>query len=129
MLIAAASVAPVTAAPPAPGFPDADSETWVSALGGAAGPARDAAVARLHALLLRAGATRTAPRGTRVDVDDLATQAAVRVELREDRQERVVRGLGCEVIDVHARAAPAQLEPRRAQQQRVQARDGRVTRR
>ena len=76
MLIPAASVAPVTAAPPAPGFPDADSETWVAALGGAAGPARDAAVARLHALLLRAARFELRRRGTRVDVDDLATQAA-----------------------------------------------------
>ena len=76
MLIPAASVAPVTAAPPPPGFPDADSETWVVALGGAAGPARDAAVARLHALLLRAARFELRRRGTRVDVDDLATQAA-----------------------------------------------------
>ena len=76
MLIPAASVAPVTAAPPPPGFPDADSETWVIALGGAAGPARDAAVARLHALLLRAARFELRRRGTRVDVDDLATQAA-----------------------------------------------------
>ena len=76
MLIPAASVAPVTAATPPPGFPDADSETWVIALGGAAGPARDAAVARLHALLLRAARFELRRRGTRVDVDDLATQAA-----------------------------------------------------
>ena len=76
MLSPAASVAPVTAAPPPPGFSDADSETWVSTLGGAAGPARDAAVARLHALLLRAARFELRRRGTRVDVDDLATQAA-----------------------------------------------------
>jgi RNA polymerase sigma-70 factor (ECF subfamily) len=76
MLTPAASVAPVTAALPPPGFPDADSETWVIALGGAAGPARDAAVARLHALLLRAARFELRRRGTRVDVDDLATQAA-----------------------------------------------------
>ena len=76
MLSPAASVAPVTAAPPPPGFSDADSETWVAALGGAAGPARDAAVARLHALLLRAARFELRRRGTRVDVDDLATQAA-----------------------------------------------------
>ena len=76
VLSPAASVAPVTAAPPPPGFPDADSETWVIALGGAAGPARDAAVARLHALLLRAARFELRRRGTRVDVDDLATQAA-----------------------------------------------------
>ena len=76
MLTPAASVAPVTAALPPPGFPDADSETWVSTLGGAAGPARDAAVARLHALLLRAARFELRRRGTRVDVDDLATQAA-----------------------------------------------------
>jgi RNA polymerase sigma-70 factor (ECF subfamily) len=76
VLSPAASVAPVTAAPPPPGFPDADSETWVTALGGAAGPGRDAAVARLHALLLRAARFELRRRGTRVDVDDLAIQAA-----------------------------------------------------
>src|SRR5262249_30384810 len=76
VLIPAASVAPVTAAPPPPGFPDADSETWIAVLGGTPGATRDAAVARLHALLLRAARFELRRRGTRVDVDDLAIQAA-----------------------------------------------------
>jgi RNA polymerase sigma-70 factor (ECF subfamily) len=76
VLSVAASVAPVTAAAPAPDFPDADSETWIAALGGAPGPGRDAAVARLHALLLRAARFELRRRGTRVDVEDLAHQAA-----------------------------------------------------
>jgi RNA polymerase sigma-70 factor, ECF subfamily len=76
MLSATASVAPVTAAQSAPGFPDGDSETWVAALGGAPGPSRDAAVARLHALLLRAARFELRRRGAHADVDDLAVQAA-----------------------------------------------------
>src|SRR5690349_15385989 len=43
-----ASVGGVSAAHPAPAFPDADSTAWVAALGGT-GPARDSAVERLHA--------------------------------------------------------------------------------
>jgi RNA polymerase sigma-70 factor (ECF subfamily) len=76
VLTAAASVAPVTAARPAPRFPDGDSETWVAALGGATGPARDAAVARLHALLLRAARFELRRRGAHADLEDLAHQAA-----------------------------------------------------
>jgi RNA polymerase sigma-70 factor (ECF subfamily) len=76
VLSPAASVAPVTAAAPAPGVPDPASETWIAALGGPPGPVRDAAVARLHALLLRAARFELRRRGTRVDVDDLAVQAA-----------------------------------------------------
>ena len=76
MLSATASVAPVTAAQPAPGFPDGDSETWVALLGGATGPGRDAAVARLHALLLRAARFELRRRGTHTDLEDLAVQAA-----------------------------------------------------
>jgi RNA polymerase sigma-70 factor, ECF subfamily len=76
VLTPTASVAPVTAAQPPPGFPDTDSESWVTALGGAPGATRDAAVARLHALLLRAARFELRRRGTRVDVDDLAIQAA-----------------------------------------------------
>ena len=76
MLSATASVAQVTAAQSAPGFPDGDSETWVVALGGAPGPSRDAAVARLHALLLRAARFELRRRGTHADVEDLAVQAA-----------------------------------------------------
>jgi RNA polymerase sigma-70 factor, ECF subfamily len=76
MLSAAASVAPVTAARPAPRFPDGDSETWVAVLGAPAGPVRDAAVARLHALLLRAARFELRRRGAHADLDDLALQAA-----------------------------------------------------
>jgi RNA polymerase sigma-70 factor, ECF subfamily len=76
VLSVAASVAPVTAAAPAPGFPDADSEIWIAALAGAPGPGHDDAVARLHALLLRAARFELRRRGARVDVDDLAHQAA-----------------------------------------------------
>jgi RNA polymerase sigma-70 factor, ECF subfamily len=72
---AVASVGAVTAAHPAPAFPDADSTAWVAALGGA-GPAREAAVERLHALLLRAARFELRRRGTRADLDDLAHQAA-----------------------------------------------------
>jgi RNA polymerase sigma-70 factor (ECF subfamily) len=61
-------------------IPDDESATWVRALGGA-GPERDEAVARLHALLLRAAAIEVGRRGTSTagtggDADDLATQAA-----------------------------------------------------
>ena len=76
MLSATASVAPVTAAQSAPGFPDGESATWVAALGGAPGPSRDAAVARLHALLLRAARFELRRRGAHTDLDDLAVQAA-----------------------------------------------------
>ena len=70
-----ASVGSVTAAQPAPAFPDADSTAWVAALGGS-GSAHEAAVERLHALLLRAARFELRRRGTRVDLDDLAHQAA-----------------------------------------------------
>ena len=72
---AVGSVGAVTAAHPAPAFPDADSTAWVAALGGT-GPAREAAVERLHALLLRAARFELLRRGTRTDLDDLAHQAA-----------------------------------------------------
>jgi RNA polymerase sigma-70 factor (ECF subfamily) len=75
MLSAAASVVAVPAAEPVRSFADADSTAWVAALG-AAGPDHDAACARLHALLLRAARFELRRRGTRVDVDDLAMQAA-----------------------------------------------------
>jgi RNA polymerase sigma-70 factor, ECF subfamily len=71
-----ATVAPVSAAEPLRAYPDADSQAWVAALGGAGGPARDAAVGRLHALLLRAARFELRRRGAYTDVDDLATQAA-----------------------------------------------------
>jgi RNA polymerase sigma-70 factor, ECF subfamily len=70
-----ASVGRVPAAQPAPAFPDADSTAWVAALGGA-GPAREAAVERLHALLLRAARFELRRRGAHDDLDDLAHQAA-----------------------------------------------------
>ena len=59
---------------------DQESAEWVRALEGA-GPERDAAVGRLHALLLRAAATEAARRradaGSEAgDLDDLVTQAA-----------------------------------------------------
>jgi RNA polymerase sigma-70 factor, ECF subfamily len=63
------------AAEPARSFTDADSPAWLAALG-AAGPAHDAAVARLHALLLRAARFELRRRGAHADLEDLATQAA-----------------------------------------------------
>ena len=76
MLSVAASVAPVTAPQPTPLFPDPESERWVAELGAPGGPAHDAAVARLHELLLRAARFELRRRGTHVDLDDLAEQAA-----------------------------------------------------
>jgi RNA polymerase sigma-70 factor (ECF subfamily) len=76
VLSVAASVAPVTAAQPSPLFPDPESERWVADLGAAAGPVHDAAVARLHELLLRAARFELRRRGTHHDLDDLAAQAA-----------------------------------------------------
>jgi RNA polymerase sigma-70 factor (ECF subfamily) len=75
MLSPPVSVAAVTAAEPGPAFPDAESASWVAALGGA-GPVRDAAVQRLHALLLRAARFELRRRGVRFDREDLAVQAA-----------------------------------------------------
>ena len=75
MLSAVATVAEVAAAGPARTFPDADSQTWVSALAGT-GAGRDAAVVRLHALLLRAARFELRRRGAHADLEDLATQAA-----------------------------------------------------
>ena len=59
---------------------DAESAAWLRALD-AAGPEHDAAVERLHALLLRAAVTEVARRrssapATAGDLDDLANQAA-----------------------------------------------------
>jgi RNA polymerase sigma-70 factor, ECF subfamily len=71
-----ASVAPVTAAEPARAFPDADSQTWLAALGADGGPAHDESVARLHALLLRAARFELRRRGAHTDLEDLAMQAA-----------------------------------------------------
>ena len=76
MLSAAASVAPVTAAQPSPLFPDPESERWVAELGAAAGPVHDAAVARLHELLVRAARFELRRRGAHAELDDLAAQAA-----------------------------------------------------
>jgi RNA polymerase sigma-70 factor, ECF subfamily len=76
VLSVAASVAPVTAPQPTPLFPDPESERWVAELGAAGGPAHDAAVARLHDLLLRAARFELRRRGAHVDLDDLAEQAA-----------------------------------------------------
>ena len=72
MLSAAGSVAPVTVEPTR-SAPDGDG--WVAALG-ATGPAWDAAVAELHALLLRAARFELRRRGAHNDLEDLAMQAA-----------------------------------------------------
>jgi RNA polymerase sigma-70 factor, ECF subfamily len=72
----AASVAPVTAAQPSMGFPDPESERWVAELGAPGGPAHDAALARLHDLLLRAARFELRRRGAHTDLEDLAAQAA-----------------------------------------------------
>ena len=76
MLTAAASVAPVTAAQPSPFFPDPESESWVAELGAGAGPGYEAAVGRLHDLLLRAARFELRRRGAHTDLEDLALQAA-----------------------------------------------------
>jgi RNA polymerase sigma-70 factor (ECF subfamily) len=73
---AAASVAPVTAAQPSLGFPDPESERWVAELGAPGGPGHDAALARLHDLLLRAARSELRRRGAHTDLEDLAVQAA-----------------------------------------------------
>jgi RNA polymerase sigma-70 factor (ECF subfamily) len=75
MLSSAASVAPVIAAEPAPSVPDAESAAWVAALRGG-GPSHDAALERLHALLLRAARFELRRRGAQADFEDLALQAA-----------------------------------------------------
>src|SRR5215212_9586722 len=59
---------------------DVESAAWLRALG-TAGPEQDAAVERLHALLLRAAVTEVARRrgsapAAAKDLDDLANQAA-----------------------------------------------------
>lgn len=59
---------------------DADSAEWLRALGGT-GPPRDAALARLHAMLVRIARRETARRAPRLgfsgpELDDLADQAA-----------------------------------------------------
>jgi RNA polymerase sigma-70 factor (ECF subfamily) len=76
VLSAAASVAPVTAPEPASIFPDPESERWVSELGAPGGPVHDAAVARLHELLVRAARFELRRRGAHADLEDLALQAA-----------------------------------------------------
>ncbi|MDX6724318.1 MAG: hypothetical protein QOD44_4173 [Solirubrobacteraceae bacterium] len=75
MLTVAGTVARVTAIDPACAFPDADSDRWVAALTGE-GHAHDAAVERLHALLLRAARFELRRRGVTADLDDLAVQSA-----------------------------------------------------
>ena len=74
------------AAPPAgrrasPASPDSESQAWIAELSGE-GPERDAAVGRLHALLLRAARFEVSRRARAVphvrggDLDDVAHQAA-----------------------------------------------------
>jgi RNA polymerase sigma-70 factor (ECF subfamily) len=68
--------------PPATGGLDADSQLWLDQLGGGAGQARDEAVARLHALLLRAARFEVSRRRVALphlrggDFDDIAHQSA-----------------------------------------------------
>jgi RNA polymerase sigma-70 factor, ECF subfamily len=81
------SVSPVSASgagtrtPPRAVSPDAESHAWVTALQ-ASGPERDAAVARLHDLLLRAARFEVNRRSAALphlrggDLDDLAVQSA-----------------------------------------------------
>jgi RNA polymerase sigma-70 factor, ECF subfamily len=75
VLSTAASVVGVPAAEPVRSFAEADSPAWLAALA-AAGPDHDAAVARLHGLLLRAARFELRRRGARIDLEDLAMQAA-----------------------------------------------------
>ena len=75
MLSPAASVVPVPAAEPVRTFPEADSPAWLAALS-APGPEHDAAVARLHSLLLRAARFELRRRGAHAELEDLAMQAA-----------------------------------------------------
>ena len=72
-----AAVAVSVAPQPEPRGPDPESRAWVRALSGA-GPRHDAAVAELHALLLRAARFEVRRRGgaRSGELDDLATQAA-----------------------------------------------------
>jgi RNA polymerase sigma-70 factor, ECF subfamily len=73
---ATANARPDARLPSGRSAPDAESLEWVRALSGA-GPERENAVERLHALLLRAARGEVARRRPPVgDVDDLAVQAA-----------------------------------------------------
>jgi RNA polymerase sigma-70 factor (ECF subfamily) len=75
VLSPAASVVAVPAAEPVRTFAEADSAAWLAALAGA-GPDHDAALARLHALLLRAARFELRRRGAHAELEDLAMQAA-----------------------------------------------------
>src|SRR5687767_14354263 len=72
---------PISAASSEPGRARADSRAWLSALRGS-GPEREAAVARLHELLLRAARFEVSRRRAALahvrgeELDDLALQAA-----------------------------------------------------
>jgi RNA polymerase sigma-70 factor (ECF subfamily) len=73
---ATASAVPDARLPSGRSAPDAESLEWVRALS-SAGPERENAVERLHALLLRAARGEVARRRPPVgDIDDLAVQAA-----------------------------------------------------
>jgi RNA polymerase sigma-70 factor, ECF subfamily len=86
-MMVGASVAPmrspvdVGARPARAGAPDEESREWLSALRGS-GARHDEAVARLHALLLRAARFEVARRGATLvhlrggDLDDIATESA-----------------------------------------------------
>jgi RNA polymerase sigma-70 factor (ECF subfamily) len=75
VLNGAASVAGMSAPGYAHSPAGADTATWVAALS-AGGPEQDAAVARLHALLVRAARFELRRRGAHADLEDLAVQAA-----------------------------------------------------
>src|SRR5689334_1732134 len=75
---------------------DADSSGWLQALG-CAGPAREAALARLHGLLVRIARGEVARRGPRLaisgpELDDLAYQAAADALLAITRKLGQFRG-------------------------------------
>ena len=75
-MTATASAVPDARLPSGRSAPDAESLEWVRALD-SAGPERENAVERLHALLLRAARGEVARRRPPVgDIDDLAVQAA-----------------------------------------------------
>jgi RNA polymerase sigma-70 factor (ECF subfamily) len=66
----------VTARRAEPLIRDPESASWISDLGASAGPAHEAAVARLHALLVRAARFELLRRGARAELEDMALQAA-----------------------------------------------------
>ena len=103
---------------------DADSAAWLRALD-ATGPERDAAVERLHALLLRAAITEAARRRSSTaiaagDLDDLANQAAddalmaVLRKLHTYRGRQPLHDLGVQVRAARGRRGAAKTAVARA---------------